>query len=71
MNEYSVIGYIEKTGERKVLFMGLKSDCINWIWENCDIGDLHRSSYRRWSGLAYYDTNNILYAIPVDKFYPH
>ena len=68
MKNYFVIGEAESTGE-KILFSGSKSDCIDWIWDNCDIGDLYNKGYRCWSGKAYFDENNICYTILVDKFY--
>ena len=65
---YLVIGECAKTGE-KVLFTGSKAECTEWIWNNCDIGDLYNRCGGRWSGIAYYDTENVCYSIEVDKFY--
>ncbi len=68
MKTYFVIGENADIGE-KVLFDGSKSDCLDWIWDNCDIGDLYNRCGGRWSGIAYYEENNTLYEIVVDKFY--
>ena len=68
MKTYLVIGENADLGE-KVLFSGSKSDCIDWIWDNCDIGDLRNCCGRAWSGRAYYEENNIVYKIWVNKFY--
>ena len=68
MKTYLVIGFCENLGE-KVLFSGSKSDCIDWIWDNCDIGDLYRINNGTWSGMAYFDEKNETYSIPVDTFY--
>ena len=68
MKTYLVIGECDSIGE-KVLFSGSKSDCIDWIWDNCDIGDLKNMGNRKWSGIAYYDESNETYSILVDKFY--
>ena len=68
MKTYLVIGECAETGEQ-VLFTGSKSECTEWIWNNCDIGDLYNRCGGRWSGTAYYDTENVCYKIEVDKFY--
>ena len=69
MKKYLVIGENADVGE-EVLFSGSKSECIKWIWNNCDVGDLRNiHNGRIWGGVAYYDTNNIVYEIWVDKFY--
>ena len=67
MKTYLVIG--ENANEEKVLYSGSKNECINWIWNTCDIGDLYNRCGGRWSGKAYYEENNICYEIEVDKFY--
>ena len=68
MKIYFVIGENSDVGEL-ILFSGSKADCISWIWDNCDVGDLYNRCGGRWSGTAYYDTNNRCFAINVDKFY--
>ena len=68
MNIYFVIGENADVGEL-ILFSGSKDDCVKWIWDNCDIGDLYNRCGGRWSGIAYYETNNRCFAISVDKFY--
>ena len=68
MKTYYVIGENTNVGE-KILFSGSLSDCIGWIWDNCDIGDLYNRCAGRWSGYAYYEEDNQCYAILVDKFY--
>ena len=68
MKTYFVIGDNADLGE-KILFVGSKIDCTNWIWNNCDIGDLYNRCGGRWSGIAYYEENNVVYEIAVDKFY--
>lgn len=68
VKNYFIIGEHKTTGER-ILYQGSFCDCIHWIWNNCDVGDLTRKGHNRWSGKAYYDTNNEIYEIEVDKFY--
>ena len=68
MKTYLVIGENERLGE-KLLFSDNRCSCLDWIWENCDIGDLYTYGGNRWSGTAYYEENNTVYEIQVDKFY--
>ena len=68
MKIYFVIGENESIGE-VILFSGSKKDCLDWIWNNCDVGDLYNRCGGRWSGTAYHDINNICFSIVVDKFY--
>ena len=68
MRMYFVIGENTDIGEM-ILFAGSKADCVKWIWSNCDTGDLCNRRGGRWSGTAYYDTNNRVFEISVDKFY--
>lgn len=68
MKMYFVIGENADIGEM-ILFAGRKADCVKWIWDNCDIGDLYNRCGGRWSGPAYYETNNRVFEISVDKFY--
>ncbi len=69
MKEYTVTGYNKKDQKPVILFEGTKTDCIDWIWDNCDIGDLRMNGYHKWSGFAYYEENDTVYKIAVDEFY--
>lgn len=64
---YYIIG--EFFGGEKILFSGSRNKCIEWIWNNCDVGDLKRKSLSRWCGRAYYERDNVVYSFLIDKFY--
>ena len=68
MQTYFIIGENPSVGE-VILFSGSKADCVEWIWNNCDVGDLYNRCNNNWSGNDYYETCGALFTICVDKFY--
>lgn len=67
MKTRCVIGE-NKNGDA-VLFSGVLVDCISWIWNNCDVGDLECTADGGWRGFAYYDALGDTFAIEVDRYY--
>lgn len=55
-------------GWQTVLFEGDRRACLNWIFENCDVGDLIQKN-GRWCGYAYFeDSGGCVFVIRLDDF---
>lgn len=68
MKTYFILGHNEVIGDH-ICYSGSREDCIEWIWDNCDIGDLYNRCGGRWGGTAYYEEDGRCYAIKADRFY--